>query len=99
MKSKLNTLRLIISLNAVIVILLAVAFLIYPSVRAISNIQDPALKGPGVPGAAWHLARNLSPRYAEWAQKRVALGQAEKLSTGNISGTEWPLFGSVFYLW
>ena len=26
-------------------------------------------------------------------------GRAEGLSTTDISGTEWPLFGSVFYLW
>ena len=29
----------------------------------------------------------------------MAEGRAAGLSTGDISGTEWPLFGSVFYLW
>lgn len=41
----------------------------------------------------------MTPRYAAWAQERVAGGRAEGLSTHDISGTEWPLFGSVFYLW
>jgi hypothetical protein len=89
----------IIRFNSIVIILLAGIFLIYPSVRATLDIRDPALRGPGVPKAAWRLYRNLTPRYAKWAKDRVAHGQAETLSTSDISGTEWPLFGSVFYLW
>jgi hypothetical protein len=91
--------RKIISINSVIVLGLAVYFFIYPSVRAVLDIQDPALRQPGIPKTAWRLCQNLTPRYARWAQERVAQGQAEGLSLNNISGTEWPLFGSVFYLW
>jgi hypothetical protein len=91
--------RKISSINSVVVILLAAYFLIYPSIRAVLNIQDPALRQPGIPKSAWRLYQSLTPRYARWAQERVAQGQAEGLSLGNISGTEWPLFGSVFYLW
>ena len=91
--------RKIICANSVIATLLAAAFLVYPSVRAVLNIRDAAVKGPGIPKAAWRLECNLTPRYAAWARERVALGRPEKLSTENISGTEWPLFGSVFYLW
>ena len=91
--------RKIIRINSVAVVLLAGVFLIYPPIRAGLDILDPALREPGVPKAAWRLYRNLTPRYALWAQERVAQGRAESLSTNNISGTEWPLFGSVFYLW
>jgi hypothetical protein len=91
--------RKIILVNSVIVMLLAAAFLVYPAVRAAWDIQDPALQQPGIPKAAWRLYQNLTPRYARWAQERVAQGQAESLSVKDISGTEWPLFGSVFYLW
>ncbi len=91
--------RAIIRINSVLMILLAAAFLIYPAVRAILDIRDPALQGPGVPQSAWRLYRNLTPRYAAWARNRVAQGQPENLSLDNIAGTEWPLFGSVFYLW
>jgi hypothetical protein len=91
--------RFIICVNAVLAALLAVVLLVYPSVRAGLNIRDPALQGPGIPQAAWRLERHLTPRYAAWAQKRVTLGRAGNLSTTDISGTEWPLFGSVFYLW
>jgi len=91
--------RKIILANSIIAASLAAALLVYPASRAILNIQDPALKGPGIPKSAWRLQRNLTPRYATWAQERVSGGRAEGLSTHDISGTEWPLFGSVFYLW
>jgi hypothetical protein len=91
--------RKIILANSIIAASLAAALLVFPALRAILNIQDPALKGPGIPKFSWRLQHNLTPRYAAWARERVADGRAEKLSTTDISGTEWPLFGSVFYLW
>jgi hypothetical protein len=91
--------RKVIRFNSVVIAGLAVFFLIYPGLRAILDIQDPALRQPGTPKAAWRLYRSLTPRYATWAKSRVAQGRAADLSTGDISGTEWPLFGSVFYLW
>jgi hypothetical protein len=92
-------LRKIIYINAVLIALLAAYFLIYPPIRAALDLRDPSIQRPGVPKAAWRIFRNLTPRYAAWARKRIAEGSAENLSTNNISGTEWPLFGSVFYLW
>jgi hypothetical protein len=91
--------RRIIRINSVIVVLLATCLFIYPPIRAYLDIQDPALRQPGIPGVAWRLYRSLTPRYAVWAKYRVAQGQAEGLSINDISGTEWPPFGSVFYLW
>jgi hypothetical protein len=91
--------RKIICINSVLVILLAGFFFIYPAIRAALDIRDPALREPGIPKAAWRLYRSLTPRYARWAKARVARGQAEAMSTNDISGTEWPLFGSVFYIW
>ena len=91
--------RKILCINSAVVVGLAGFLFIYPSIRAVLSIRDPALRQPGMPKAAWRLYRNLTPRYARWARERVAQGRAEGLSTSNISGTEWPLFGSVFYLW
>jgi hypothetical protein len=91
--------RQLIRINSVLSVVLAAFFLIYPGIRAVLDVRDPALRKPGTPKAAWRLYRNLTPRYAAWATARVARGRAEGLSTDDISGTEWPLFGSVFYLW
>jgi hypothetical protein len=91
--------RKIIRFNSVVMMSLAVCFCIYPAIRAVLDIRDPALKSPGMPRITWRLFHNLTPRYANWAKERVAQGNAETMSTQDISGTEWPLFGSVFYLW
>src|SRR5690348_5077947 len=91
--------RKLIRINSVGVIILAALFFIYPSLRAVLDIRDPALGEPGVPRFCWRLFKSLTPRYAKWARERVAQGRAEGLATTDISGTEWPLFGSVFYLW
>src|SRR5215470_17573039 len=91
--------RKLICINSVAVIVLAAFFFVYPPFRALLDIRDPALRGPGTPKAAWRLFKNVTPRYAKWAEERIAQGRAEGLATTDISGTEWPLFGSVFYLW
>lgn len=91
--------RRIICINSGLVVLLAAALFVYPPIRAVLDIRDPALRQGGVPKAAWRLCRNLTPRYAVWANERMAQGRAEDLSTTDVSGTEWPLCGSVFYLW
>lgn len=91
--------RVVSGCNAAAVGLAAIAFLIYPAGRAGLDLKDPALRGPGVPQAAWRLFESLTPRHAAWARERTAAGDAERLGLENISGTEWPLFGSVFYLW
>lgn len=94
-----SMIRKIIHFNAALITGLALCFFIYPAGRAIVELRDPALRQPGVPRVAWRLYENLSPRYAKWAKDRIAAGHAATLSTSDISGTEWPLFGSVFYLW
>ena len=91
--------RQLIRINSLLVLVVAVGLFLYPAVRATLDLQDPALSGSGTPKVAWRLYRNLTPRYARWAKQRVAEGRAEGLSIQDISGTEWPLFGSVFYLW
>jgi hypothetical protein len=65
-----------------------------PGVKVISYLRDPALRDGGIPVAAWELSVNLAPRYAAWATARVA----REHDPASVSGTEWPLFGSVFYL-
>lgn len=56
--------RKIICINSVVISLLAAFFLIYPPVRAVLDMRDPALRQAGIPKAAWRLYRNLTPRYA-----------------------------------
>src|SRR6266568_6946316 len=54
--------RKIICINSVVIALLMAFFFVYPTVRAVLNIWDPALREPGMPKVAWRLYRNLTPR-------------------------------------
>ncbi len=84
--------------NAAVVAAMALYFFVAPLAILLFDLADPALRGRGIPQCArrWH--RALTPRYARWARERVASGRAANLPEATVSSTEWPLFGSVFYL-
>ena len=85
--------------NTVIFISLAVYFFLLPFVLMILYLSDPGLKTDSIPKAAFYLHYRLSPKYEKWACNRIKSGLADNLSIEKIAATEWPVFGSVFYLW
>lgn len=85
--------------NASVIILASLFFFILPGFIAIHQLADANLRTAGIPRSAWELHRTLSPKFEKWANQRLASARATELTTADISGTEWPLFGSVFYLW
>lgn len=85
--------------NVAIITGLCLYAFVWPAGQLISDLRDPGLAGDTIPRCVFRWHRVLSPKYARWAQQRVASGAAGTLTTKNISGTEWPLFGSVFFLW
>jgi hypothetical protein len=84
--------------NASVFVLLAVYFLFIPFFIVIFYLNDPGLKNGGIPKFAYRLHRILSPKYEKWANHRIESQAAQNLAIENVSGTEWPLFGSIFYL-
>ncbi len=86
-------------INVAVVILLAVYFFIVPAGILIHDLRDPGLGNGEIPRFTYRWHQILSQKYEPWARGRVASGKAEKLDFLDISGTEWPVFGSVFYLW
>ena len=87
-------------INAILLAVLAFYFFFYPAIIIIRDLNDPGLTGGDAPprfAYTWH--RSLSPKYEKWARERVASGKAAGMSVNDISGTEWPVFGTVFYLW
>jgi hypothetical protein len=84
--------------NFVVITFLALYFFLLPFCLMIYYLIDLALKQEQIPQLAFRLHRSLSTKYEKWARQRVAQGYAEKLPLSDIAGTEWPLFGSVFYL-
>jgi len=92
-------LTLCININAVVMILLSLYALLIPAAMLIHDLRDPGLYSDEIPRCAFRWHRALSRKYEKWARSCVESGAAAKLTTENISGTEWPVFGSVFYLW
>ena len=92
-------LTLCITINAVIIICLSVYAFLIPAGMMIHDLRDPGLYSDKMPRCVFRWHKALSPKYEKWARLRVESKAAMKLTTSNISGTEWPVFGSVFYLW
>lgn len=85
--------------NAVIGLALAAWFLLLPVLITLYFLHDPNLRTGQPPRAAFWLHQRLSPRYEHWARERVASDRAAELATTDLVETEWPVFGSMFYLW
>jgi hypothetical protein len=79
---------------ACICLVLSVYFFLLPGWMLISYLTDPAIRTGDIPPVAWQLSKHLASRYAQWARTRIELEN----HPSTVSGTEWPLFGSVFYL-
>lgn len=83
---------------AVLYLGIGLFFFFIPGLRLVGELSDPALRSGAIPQAAWRLHAHLAPRYAAWAQERVASKLAAQLNNQDVPSTEWPLFGTVFYL-
>lgn len=79
---------------------LALWFFIWPGLTVVWYLMtDKGLHGEGVSSFAYSRHRALSDNYGEYCRSRIGSGKAESLSVHQIAETEWPLFGSAFYLW
>ena len=85
--------------NAAVVLFFALYAFLIPAGIIVYDLLDPGIRTGKTPRAAWRLHRSLTTRYAKWARKRIASCKAVEMSAADVSGTEWPLFGSVLYLW
>jgi hypothetical protein len=90
---------LISYIRSLVLAFIAFYFLLYPATRLIQDLQDPALKNGQIPQFTYRWHRNISDGFASWAMDRVESCKASKVAFLDISGTEWPMFSAVFYLW
>ena len=85
--------------NAIIIISLATYFFVIPFGTLISALREPGLYTGEMSPFLYRWHRQLSQRFEPWALARVDSNRASSLSLNDISGTEWPIFSAVFYLW
>lgn len=84
-----------IYINSILLVALAFYFFFYPAVTILRDLNDPGLKtGDTPPRFAYNWHRSLSTKYEKWARERIASGKAAEMSLQDISGTEWPVFGT-----
>ena len=86
--------------NALMLVFISLFFFFTPGVTVVHELSDPHIRSARHPlnrlGNFTGLCRqNLSSGPKNGSSPRVLLN----FLRSNISGTEWPLFGSVFYLW
>ena len=91
--------RVIVFGNTIIVVLIVTYFLLIPAGTVFHALADAELRSGRVPRFVFRWHQSLSQRIEIWARQRVASGRAARLNYTNVSGTEWPVFSSVFYLW
>jgi hypothetical protein len=78
---------------------IAVYFLLIPAGMLIQDLRDPGLHNGQIPEFTYRWHGQLTEGFNAWATDRVKSGKASQLNTLDVSGTEWPMFSSVFYLW
>ena len=93
-----KSLAVCVYINTAIAVTLSLYFFVVPAGELAWDLRDTGLRGGEIPRFAFRWHRALSPKYEAWARDRVRSGKVQS-STADIAGTEWPLFGSVFYLW
>jgi hypothetical protein len=59
---------------------------------------DPALRRGEIPAFMFKDFKRVSGQYEKWAVGYLASRRATKVDPGHVAATEWPMFGSVYYL-
>ena len=67
-------LAICVHVNMTVAVVLSVILFVLPVVMIIRALDDPALRGEGIPSFAFRWHRALSPKYEKWARGRVASG-------------------------
>ncbi len=76
----------------------ALCFFFYPGVTLVKLAHDPGIHRDGRPAEFHESFLRTARRYRTWAEEYLGSRRAESTSAGDIAGTEWPLFGTVFFL-
>lgn len=83
---------------AILLILAAFAFCLYPAAVIAKLLADSELKQTGVSSSLPDWFEAASGRHADWAEEYLNSGIAAEVEHTEVAATEWPMFGSVFYL-
>lgn len=83
---------------ATVVILLALALFVYPAVTTCLVVGDSQLRQSGQSRYVAGWFKSASGRYLSWANAYLDKNVAAGLDHEDVAATEWPMFGSVYFL-
>jgi len=81
-----------------VVVALSLAFLIYPAVIICAVMVDPQLRHSGESRWVPLWFESAAHRYVSWSDAYLNSKYAESLRHDDVAATEWPMFGSAFFL-
>jgi len=84
---------------SVFLLFLGLYLFLYPGIKVAYELTTLDRETVNTDRFAFGVHRQLAPRFEHWARKRLASGRAATHTTEDLVATEWPLFGSVFFLW
>jgi len=85
-------------LLASLLIVIKLVFFIYPAIIISLVILDPELKTTGESQLVPMWFQTTTHKYNTWAKEYLQKKYATTVKSSDIAATEWPMFGSVFYL-
>lgn len=85
--------------NSSLLLTLAIYFFIWPLFIVVKDLNEPSLHNGEIPNFTYRWHRDISKNFPDWANNRIDSNQATSLDINNISGTEWPMFSAVYFLW
>jgi len=81
-----------------VVIALSLMLFIYPAITICAVVMDCHLKQTGESRLAPMWFKSAAGRYLSWANTYLDTNYAQSIYHNDIPATEWPMFGSVFFL-
>jgi hypothetical protein len=76
----------------------ALCFCFYPAFTLLGLTRDEGGMLHGQPTALPAWFKRTARSYQSWAEDYLETRRAEQLDPSDVAGTEWPLFGTVFFL-
>ena len=81
-----------------VVIAISLMLLIYPAITICAVAMDSHLRKTGESRLAPMWFKSAAPRFLSWANTYLETNYARSIRDDDIPATEWPIFGSVFFL-
>jgi hypothetical protein len=81
-----------------IALFVAISFFFYPASKLVALVRDPGIHTTGRPSDFPRSFAAIGHRYLRWANGYLESRRSESVSPSDVAATEWPLFGTVFFM-